>query len=89
MNITDEYNDTLTTNINDNYRDTLSSNCTNNEVNNDLLLPTFLLTITCGLSYLCLMSLMIYTLIKHLFNCKGMEKFFLPKSSSSLENQYF
>ena len=69
-NFTDEYNDTLTTNITDNYNDTLSSNCTNNENNIDILIPTLLFTVPCGLSFLCFLSLMINTLIKPLFNKK-------------------
>ena len=43
------------------------SNCTNNENNIDIVIPTLLLTKPCGLSFLCLM---VYTLIKPLFNNK-------------------
>ena len=49
-----------------NYTNTLS-NCTNNENTFDINLPTLLLTKPCGLSFLCLMSLMVYRIIKHLF----------------------
>ena len=58
------------TNIIDDYNDTLSvnNNCTNNENNIDISIPTLLLTIPCGSSFLCLMSLMVYTLIKPLIN---------------------
>ena len=42
------------------------SNCTDNENNIDIIIPTILLTIPCGLSVLCLMSLMVYTLINPL-----------------------
>ena len=59
-NTTDDYNDTLSINI----------NCTNNENNIDIIIPALIFTIPCGLSFLCLMSLMVYTLIKHLFNKK-------------------
>ena len=45
-------------------------NCTNNENNIDINMPTFLFTIPCGLSFLCLMGLMTYTLPKLLFNNK-------------------
>ena len=45
---------------------TFLSNCTNNENNIDINIPTLLLTIPCGLSFLCLMILMVYTLIKPL-----------------------
>ena len=69
-NITDDYTDTLTSNITDDYNDTLPSNCTNSENNIDIIIPTPLLTIPCGLSFFCLMSLMVYTLIKPSFNNK-------------------
>ena len=45
-------------------------NCTNNETNIDIFIPTLLKTIPCGLSFLVLMRLMLYTLNKHLFNNK-------------------
>ena len=45
------------------------SNCTNNENNIEIIIPLFTI-IPCGLSLLCLMSLMVYTLIKPLFNKK-------------------
>ena len=70
MNITDVYKDSLTANITDNYNDTLTPNCTINESNIDIVIPTFLLTIPCGLSFVRLMRLMVYTLIKPLFNNK-------------------
>ena len=41
-------------------------NCTNNI---DIIIPS-LLIIPCGLSFLCLLSLMLYTLIKPIFNKK-------------------
>ena len=43
-----------------------TNNCTDNENKIDIIVPTILLTIPCGLSLLCLMSLMVYTLIKPL-----------------------
>ena len=58
-NITTDYDNITSNNM------TLS-NCTNNENNFDIIIPTILLTIPCDLSFLCLMSLMVYTLIKHL-----------------------
>jgi len=58
------------TNITEDYDNITSTNCTNNENNIDIIIPTLLLTIPCGLSFLCLLSLMIYTLIKPLFNNK-------------------
>ena len=54
-NITDDY---------DNITDT-------NDCNIDIIIPALLFTIPCGLSFLCLMSLMVYTLIKPLFNKKS------------------
>ena len=59
-NMTDDYNDSLSKN----------NNCTHNKNNIDIFIPTLLLTIPCGLSFLCLMSSMVYTLIKPLFNNK-------------------
>ena len=41
----------------------ISNNCTLNENNVDIIIPTLLQTIPCGLSFLCLVSLMVYTLI--------------------------
>ena len=39
-----------------------------NDCNIDIIIPVLLFTIPCGLSFLCLMSLIVYTLIKPLFN---------------------
>ena len=56
----------------DDYKDnsSINNNCTNNENNIDLNLPALLFTIPCGLSFLCLLSLMIYNLIKPLISNK-------------------
>ena len=54
----------------DDMNDNSSSNCTINENNTDIIIPAFLLTIPCGLSFLCLISFMVYTLVKPLFNKK-------------------
>ena len=66
MNVTDYDNMT------DDYNDTLSKNnhCTDNENIVDIIIPSLLPTIPCGLSFLCLTSLMVYTLIKPFFNNK-------------------
>ena len=56
-NMTDDYNDTLSLKI-----------CIINENYIDIILPALLFTKPCGLSFLCLMSLMVYTLIKPLFD---------------------
>ena len=54
------------TNITDDYNDTLSiKNCTNSENNIDLIILLFTI-IPCGMSLICLISVMVYTLIKHL-----------------------
>ena len=53
------------TNITNDYNDTISinNNCTNNDNNIEILIP--LITIVpCGMSLICLISLMVYTLIK-------------------------
>ena len=57
--------------ITDEYDKFTSSNCTNSEKNIDKSIPTILLTIPCGLSFLCLISLMIYPLIKPLITNKS------------------
>ena len=59
------------TNLTDDYNDTLSinNNCTNNENNIEILIPLITI-IQCSLSFICLISLMVYTLIKPLFNKK-------------------
>ena len=46
--------------------DKTTNNCTINENNNYKILPTFLPLIPCGLSFLCLMTLILYTLLKPL-----------------------
>ena len=68
-NITDDYNDTLTTNITADYNVTLSSNCTNSENNIEIVKPLITI-IPCGMSLVCLISLMVYTLIKPLIRKK-------------------
>ena len=56
------------TNITDNYNDTLSIkiNCTNNDNNIEIIIPLFTI-IPCGMSLICLVSLMVYTLVKPIF----------------------
>ena len=57
------------TNITDDSNDTLSmnNNFTNNDNNIEIIIPLFTI-IPCGLSLICLISLMAYTLIKPLFS---------------------
>ena len=63
------------TNIFDDYEsffdhENITNKCTNNGNNIDILIPSSLLTIRCGLSFLCLMSLMVYTFKKPLLKFK-------------------
>ena len=64
-NVTNDYDN----NTND-YDNITFTNCTDSEFNIDIIIPKLLLTILCGLSFLCMLSLMVYTLIKPLFNNK-------------------
>ena len=59
------------TNITDDYNDTMSINdkCTNCENNIEIIIP-LLTIIPCGMSLICLISLMVYTLLRPLFNKK-------------------
>ena len=41
-----------------------------NDCNIDIIIPALLFTIPCGLSFICLISLMVYTLIKPLITKK-------------------
>ena len=61
--VKNEY-DKITSSNYTHYDKVTLSNCTNKENNIDIFTPTLLLAIPCGLSFLCLMSLMVYTLIK-------------------------
>ena len=61
-------------NVTDDYNNMTPTNCTDNEYNFDIILPTLIFTIPCGLSFLCFMSLIVYTLIKTLFNKKKYSK---------------
>ena len=60
------------TNITDDYDNITEYDSTTdtNDCNTDIIIPAVLFTIPCGLSILCLISLMVYTLIKPLFNRK-------------------
>ena len=59
------------TNITDDYNDSVSinNNCTNNDINIEIILPLFTIK-PCGMSLICLISLMVYTLIKPLIRKK-------------------
>ena len=77
-NVTD-YDEITSSNYTD-YVNITFTNCTNKENNIDIFIPTLLFTKPCGLSFLSLMSLMVYTLIKLLINGES----FVPKSFSSM-----
>ena len=47
-----------------------TNNCTIKEINTDIIIQSLILSIPCGPSFLCLVSLMVYTLIKPLINNK-------------------
>ena len=55
-------------NVTDDYDNYNFSYCTGNQYNIDIIIPTLLFTIPCGLSFLLFMSLILYTLIKPLIN---------------------
>ena len=55
-------------NVTDDYNNLTPTNCLDNEFFIDIILPTLFFTIPCCLSFLCLLSLMVYTLIKSLIN---------------------
>ena len=61
-------NNTDYDNTTDDFNDSLSKSniCTINENNIDIIIPTLLLTRPCGLSILCLISLMVHILIEPL-----------------------
>ena len=66
---TDDYNN-ITDYDNITSTNMMISNCTDSENDIDIIIPTLLFTKPCSLSFLCLMSLIVYTLIKPLFNEK-------------------
>ena len=73
-NITD-YDNITSSNYSD-YDNMTLCNCTDNENDIDIIIAALLFTIPCGLSFLFLLSLMVYTLIKPLFNNKIISKKF-------------
>ena len=72
--VTDDYNDTMSTN----------NKCTNNDNRNIEIFIPLITIVPCGISLICLISLMVYTLIKPLINKKIIinGENFIPKSSS-------
>ena len=67
-NVTD-YDKITSSNYSD-YDNMTLCNCAINKKNFDIIIPALFFTKPCGLSFLCLMSLMVYTLTKLLFNSK-------------------
>ena len=65
-NVTDDYDNISSSNYTD-YDNMTLTNCTINENNIDIIIPALIFTIPCGLSFLCLISFMVYTLVKQLF----------------------
>ena len=60
------------TNVTDDYDNMMLCNCTNNDNNDtniEIIIPLITI-IPCVMSLICLISLMVYTLIKPLFNKK-------------------
>ena len=59
------------TNITDDYNDisTINKNCTNNDNNIEIIIPLIRI-ILCGMFLICLISLMVYILIKPLLSKK-------------------
>ena len=62
LNVTNDYDNITSSNYGD-------DNCANNENNIEIILPSFTI-IPCGISLICLISLMVYTLIKPLLSEK-------------------
>ena len=54
------------TDITDVYDNIISNNCTDNENNIDIIIPALKFTKSSGISFLCLRSLMVNTLVKPL-----------------------
>ena len=65
LNTSNDYDNITDLNTTNDY-----NNCTINEINIEIFMPSLLPTIPYDLSFLCLMSLKVYTLIKPLFNKK-------------------
>ena len=73
-NVTNDYDSIISSNYTD-HDNMTSTNCTYNENNKEIIIPLFTI-IPCGMSLICLISLMVYTLIKPLINNKGWISFF-------------
>ena len=67
-NVTNDY-DNITSNNYTNYDNMTITNCTNSEIDIEIVIPLITI-IPCGMSLICLLSLMAYNLVKPLFNEK-------------------
>ena len=67
-NITNDYDDITYSNYTE-YDNMTLTICTNNENNIEIVIPLITI-IPCGISLICLLSLVLYTLIKPLLNTK-------------------
>ena len=77
-NVTNDY-DNITSSNHTDYNNMTQTICTNNENIIDINTPSIILTVPCGLSFSCMLSLMVYILIKPLFNIlKMIEKILYP-----------
>ena len=76
MYISNVTNDFVYDNITDYDNISTLSNCTDSENNIDIIIQSLLLILPCALSFLCLLSLMVYTIIQPLFNDKSWEKYY-------------
>ena len=59
-NVTDDYNDTIS----------INNNCENNDNSKIEIVIPLITIVPCGMSFICLISLMVYTIIKPLINKK-------------------
>ena len=57
-------------NVTKDYDNMTLNNCTNSEINIEIVIALITI-IPCGMSHICLIYFMVYTLIKHLFNNKA------------------
>ena len=73
LNIKNQYDNIISSNYTE-YDNMTLSNCTNNENNIDRILPLFT-KMPCGMSLICLISLMVYTLIEPLLSTKQLKDF--------------
>ena len=69
-NVTNDYDIITSSNYTD-YGNMTLTNCTNTEKNIEIVIPLFTI-VPCGMSLICLISIMVYTLIKPLLGKKNL-----------------